>query len=98
MSVLDLDTYKQALRELRSDSFLDQAMQADLDAAEHEASNFLGFSIEEAYDSFTLPPDVGAAIFALAQRFSDSVTPEYANHLTGTAYSLLRPYRIDTGV
>ena len=97
-TLIDLDTYKAAIRELRSDLLLDQQYERDIRAAHAEASNFVGFDVALTYTPSTAPNDLLCAIAMLAQRFSDAHTPEYANYLTGTAHALLRPYRADTGI
>lgn len=96
MSIADLATFKQYLRELTSD--LDATLQMALDAATAEANSFVGFDIEDEYGTSGAPPDVAMACMVLAQIHADSGDPDGNDHRRVAAQRLLCPHRRSTGL
>ena len=68
------------------------------DAAELEASKFVGFDIALEFDPDPVPADIKAAAMFLAQTMTDQMPPEECNIRRARAESLLRPYRRETGI
>lgn len=97
MSIVSLAEYRAMLREA-PDTDLDSVLQSHLDAAEAEASQFVGFDIAAEYDMDTPPPDLKAAVGFLAQTMTDAMPPDEVQVRKARAESLLRPHRRETGI
>lgn len=97
MSIVLLADYRAMLREAQSVE-LDAVLQSHLDAAELEASKFVGFDIALEFDPDPVPADIKAAAMFLAQTMTDQMPPEECNIRRARAESLLRPYRRETGI
>lgn len=97
MSIVLLADYRAMLREVQSTE-LDAVLQSHLDAADLEASAFVGFDIAVEFDPSPVPADIKAAITFLAQTMTDQLPPEESNIRRARAESLLRPYRRETGI
>ena len=96
MSVVSLADFKAYLRELTT--ALDDPLQMALDAAIAEASGFVGFDLDEAYDDSSGPPsDLAMAVCLLAQTHADSGGPADNEYRRGVAQKLLTRYRVDPG-
>lgn len=97
MSIVSLAEYRAMLREV-PDAALDTVLQTHLDAAEAEASQFVGFDIAAEYETDVPPPDLKAAVAFLAQTMSDQMPPDEVHVRKSRAESLMRPHRRETGI
>lgn len=95
MSIADLTTFKQYLRELTTD--LDDPFQLALESATGECNSFLGF---DAIDQFgtAIPPEIVMACMLLAQVHADMGDPEANEGRRAAAQRLMLPYRLNTGI
>lgn len=96
MTIATLEQFKEFLRELSSD--LDSPFQLALNAAGAEASSFVGFDLEEAFDGTAAPSDVVMAVMLLAQVHADAGDVDTAEYRRVAAHRLLTPYRRDSGI
>ncbi len=96
MSIVDLTTFKQYLRELTTD--LDDPFQLALESASAECNHFLGFDVAEQYGSEGPPSDIVMACMVLAQVHADLGDPEANEGRRAAAQRLLLPYRLNTGI
>ena len=98
MSIVSLTDFRALMREVQSVE-LDAVLQQHLDAAEAEACNFVGYDLLTEFESAgEVPTVVKIAIMLLAQSIADALSPDESNLRRGRAESLLRPYRVETGI
>ncbi|WP_417393657.1 head-tail connector protein [Gimesia sp.] len=98
MSLIDLGTAKQYLNVIHD--FEDLTLQLLLDAAEDEASQFIGQPIDRIFVSESetnIPPSLLLAVLMLTQAAYQS-SPEDSAKLRKGAEIKLTPYRIGWGI
>lgn len=95
MSIADLTTFKQFLRELTAD--LDDPLQMALDSATSECNHFVGLDIEDEFGT-GIPADLEMACMTLAQVHADIGDPVTNENRRAAAQRLMLPYRLETGI
>ena len=95
MSIVTLDQFRAYLRDTSDDS-LNPVLQQALDTAQARAESFMGQTIGAFAGD--VPSPIQSAIQIMAQIEVDPVDPVAANSMQARAESLLRPYRLDTGI
>ncbi|MEZ5462319.1 hypothetical protein [Dokdonella sp.] len=102
MSAVTTTFMREYLRRDAADSNgdpLEDVLQLAINTAEGQAEAFMGVALVDLTDSDgALPAPIVGAIAILTQVEFDELQPDREHMLRGRAESLLRPYRVETGI